>query len=112
MNWLIVISATVYVLNHIFRLTRPDVLLYLFILGVLLMWCYVTTGTLWLTLGIHWGSNIAYQSFSNLVSFNSIKETGLENYILAACYAFAFLLVIILNKVNLFSFKANNEVAV
>ncbi|MCB9000186.1 MAG: CPBP family intramembrane metalloprotease [Bacteroidales bacterium] len=107
-KWLILISAAVYVLNHIFRLTKPDVMLYLLILGYLLMWCYVKTGTLWLTLGIHWGTNIAYQCFTNLVSFNPIKETGMENYILAASYSLGILLVIILQKMNLFTLEANN----
>ena len=108
MKWLILISAAVYVLNHIFRLTKPDVMLYLFILGYLLMWCYVKTGTLWLTLGIHWGSNIAYQCFTNLVSFNPIKETGMENYILAASYSLGILLVLLLQKMNLFTLEADN----
>ena len=83
-------------------------MLYLFILGYLLMWCYVKTGTLWLTLGIHWGSNIAYQCFTNLVSFNPIKETGMENYILAASYSLGILLVLLLQKMNLFTLEADN----
>ncbi len=107
-NLLILISAGVYVLNHIFRLNKPDVLLYLFVLGLLLMWAFVATRNLWLTLGIHWGSNIAYQCFTNLVSFNPIKETGMENYILATCYSLGILLVIILQKMNLFTLEANS----
>lgn len=109
MKWLIPISAAVYALNHIFRLTKPDVMLYLFILGYLLMWCYVKTGTLWLTLGIHWGSNIAYQFFTNLVSYNPIKETGMDNYILAACYSLGVLIVFTMQKVNLFTLEAYNS---
>lgn len=93
-KWLILLSALVFVLNHIFRLTKPDVMLYLFILGILLMWCVVETGTLWLTLGIHWGGNMVYQFFSNLLHSQSLRETGLENYILAACYAAGFLLLL------------------
>lgn len=103
LNWLVPFSAAVYVLNHIFRLDKPDVMLYLFILGFLLMWCYVKTGTLWLTLGIHWGSNIAYQIFTNLIILKSIKETGLENYVLAGSYLLGFLLVILFQKNNFFT---------
>lgn len=102
-KWLIPFSAIAYTLNHIFRLNKPDVLLYLFILGLVLMWSYVTTGSLWLTLGIHWGSNIAYQFFANLVNINPIKETGLENYLLALCYSVGLLTVFTLYKMNFFS---------
>lgn len=102
-NWLIPLSASVYTLNHIFRLDKPDVLLYLFILGLVLMWSYVATGSLWLTLGIHWGSNIAYQFFTNMVNINPLKETGLENYLLALCFSVGFLVVFTLYKMNLFS---------
>lgn len=98
LNGLILLSAVVYVLNHIFRINKPDVMLYLFILGLFLMWAFIVTGSLWLTLGIHWGSNIAYQFFTNVVTTNSLKETGMENYILAGCYALGFGLVVVLYK--------------
>jgi len=99
---LILLSAVVYVLNHIFRINKPDVMLYLFILGLFLMWAFIATGSLWLTLGIHWGSNIAYQFFTNVVATDSLKETGMENYILAGCYALGFGVVVVLYKRNYF----------
>jgi len=102
-KWLIPLSASAYTLNHIFRLDKPDVLLYLFILGLVLMWSYVATGSLWLTLGIHWGSNIAYQFFANLVDITPTKDTGLENYLLALCFSVGFLIVFTMYKMNLFS---------
>ncbi len=97
-GWIVPVSAVVYVLNHILRLNRPDVMLYLLILGLLLMYCYTLTGTLWLTLGIHWGSNIAYQFVANMVTVTTLKDTGLENYILAACYALGQALVFLFRK--------------
>jgi uncharacterized protein len=106
--WLIPFSALVYALNHIFRLGKPDVMLYLFALGFLLMWCYVKTGTLWLTLGIHWGSNMCYQFFTNLIILKSVKETGMENYVLAVCYASGILLIILMQKLKLFVFESRN----
>ena len=108
-NYLILFSAGVYVLNHIFKLNKPDVLLYLFVLGLLLMWVFVATRSLWLTLGIHWGSNIAYQFFANIVSFETIKDTGLENYVLAACYVLGFMLVFILFKGGFFTLAVKND---
>lgn len=110
MNWLIPISASVYVLNHIYKLGKPDVILYLFILGLLLMWCYVNTGTLWLTLGIHWGSNIAYQFFTNIVSWKTIEHTGLENYVLAGCYAIGILLLLQLQRMKFFTHEDNQYI--
>lgn len=97
-GWIVPVSAVVYVLNHIFRLNMPDVMLYLLVLGLLLMYCYTLTGTLWLTLGIHWGSNMAYQFFVNMVTVTTLKDTGLENYILAACYALGLALVFLFRK--------------
>lgn len=102
-NFLILFSAGVYVLNHIFRLGKPDVMLYLFVLGLVLMWVFVATGSLWLTLGIHWGGNIAYQFFANAVSFETIRDTGLENYVLAACYLLGFTVVFLLYKRGFFT---------
>jgi uncharacterized protein len=93
LKWMIPFSAGLFVLNHIFKLNRPDILLYLFILGLWLAWCLVYTGSLWLTLGIHWGSNLAYQCFSHLVIIKTLKETGLENYMLALSYALGFLVM-------------------
>ena len=107
LNWLIPVSAAIYVLNHIFRLGKPDVMLYLFILGLLLMWALVKTGTLWLTLGIHWGANISYQFFTNLVHVKSLNETGLENYLLAACYLLGFAVVFLMSRLGAFSLNKN-----
>jgi uncharacterized protein len=100
---LILFSAGVYVLNHIFRLNKPDVLLYLFVLGLVLIWAFVATRSLWLTLGIHWGSNIAYQFFANAAAFETIEDTGTENYLLAVCYVLGFALVFLLFKRGFFT---------
>jgi hypothetical protein len=100
-KWMIFFSALVYTINHIFRLDRPDVLLYLFALGILLMMCLILTRSLWLTLGIHWGSNIAYQFFANIATVNTLKEIGYENYLLSGFYITGIILVLILWKSNL-----------
>lgn len=102
-NLLILFSAGVYVLNHIFKLNKPDVMLYLFVLGIILMWAFVVTRNLWLTLGIHWGGNIAYQFFANTASFETLKDTGMENFVLAGCYVLGFGLVFLLFKHGFFT---------
>lgn len=107
-NLFVLVSAVVFALNHIFRLSHVDVMVYIFILGLLLAWCLVYTRSLWLTLGIHWGSNIAYQFFTNVVSLKTLKETGLDNYLLAACYFIGWIIVMALYKARAFAIADRN----
>jgi hypothetical protein len=100
---LLLFSAGVYVLNHIFRLNKPDVMLYLFVLGIILIWTFIVTRNLWLTLGIHWGGNIAYQFFANVATFETIKVTGMENYVLTSCYVLGFGLIYLLFNLGFFT---------
>ncbi|MFN8261368.1 MAG: type II CAAX endopeptidase family protein [Chitinophagales bacterium] len=100
-KWLLFISAFIYAANHIFRLNRPDVMLYLSALGILLMACLLLTRSLWLTLGIHWGANIAYQFFANIASIETKSDTGYENYLLAGFYVTGLLIVYILWKTGI-----------
>lgn len=96
------VSAILFTTNHFFRISHTDVMLYLFILGLLLAGCLMYTGSLWLTSGIHWGTNIAYQFFANIVPLRTVKETGMDNYLLAACYFVGLLLVTILYRFGVF----------
>ncbi len=58
----VLFSASIYVLNHIWRLNEDiSVLSYLFILGLVLGLAVQITRSLWLALGIHWGANIAFE---------------------------------------------------
>jgi membrane protease YdiL (CAAX protease family) len=84
-------------------------MVYIFTLGLLLAWCLVYTRSLWLTFGIHWGSNIAYQFFANVVTLKTIKETGYDNYVLAASYLIGWGIVFVLYKLQFF--KVAQEVA-
>lgn len=72
-HW-VLLSAVVYVLNHIWRLNEdPSVLVYLFLLGVVLASAVWKTKSLWLAFGIHWGANLAFESSH---SFVETKTTG------------------------------------
>ncbi|WP_460559125.1 CPBP family intramembrane glutamic endopeptidase [Ferruginibacter profundus] len=82
---LIIISALVYVLNHIYRLQDGwHVWAYLFIIGVFLMLAFVNTKSIWLTFGLHWSGNMVYHSTSNIITTeNSVHHAiGLYVYIL------------------------------
>jgi membrane protease YdiL (CAAX protease family) len=64
----ILISSLVYVLNHIYRLQDgPWVWLYLFLIGVFLSMALVRTGSIWMTLGLHWSGNMVYQVTNNII---------------------------------------------
>jgi hypothetical protein len=108
-GWFICVSALVFALNHIFRLTHPDVMIYIFILGLVLAWCLIYTGSLWLTLGIHWGTNVAYQFFTNVITVRTVRETGLDNYILAGSYLLAWAAIVVLYKLRTFKIADPQE---
>ncbi|WP_460677663.1 lysostaphin resistance A-like protein [Hymenobacter coalescens] len=58
----VLLSAAVYVLNHVYALgSGPTQLTYLFVLGVGFAVPLVITRNLWYTVGAHWGGNILYR---------------------------------------------------
>jgi len=101
-NLFALVPALAFVLNHIFRLPHTDVMVYLFILGSLLAWCLDYTRSLWLTFGIHWRSNIAYQFFAKCHYSKTIKEIGYDNFLLAASYLIGWAIIFILYKLQFF----------
>lgn len=90
----ILISAAVYVLNHIWRLNdHPAVLVYLFVLGLALAYAVWITRSLWLAFGIHWGSNIAFETNSSLIKTGSVGTGHQSTWILAACFMLMLIFV-------------------
>src|SRR5690606_10904045 len=68
----VLLSALIYVLNHIWRLgDGVAVLSYLTLLGLVLAYAVIITKSLWLAFGIHWGANIAYESTRTLFTTTS-----------------------------------------
>jgi len=83
----ILLSAVVFVLNHIWRLgDHPAVLVYLFILGLALAYALWYSRSLWLAFGIHWGSNIAYESNAALVKTQSLTSNHESTWMLALSF--------------------------
>ncbi len=65
----VLLSSTVYVLNHVYALgSGPAQLLFLFVLGLVLAVPLVNTGNLWYTLGVHWAGNIVYRVTNDVLS--------------------------------------------
>ncbi|SIT74156.1 CPBP family intramembrane glutamic endopeptidase [Pontibacter indicus] len=91
----VLLSAVVYVLNHIWRLgDGPAVLSYLMLLGLVLAYAVLITKSLWLAFGIHWGANIAYESTRALFTTTSTSEDA-GTWILAGCWGVLLLLLIL-----------------
>lgn len=90
----VVASATLFVLNHIWRLgDGAAVLSYLFVLGLALAFALTYTRSLWLTLGLHWGGNIVYQASVSLFAVEERAAGRATTWIL--CGAYALMLVVI-----------------
>lgn len=87
----ILLSAVVYVLNHIWRLTdHVSVLTYLFILGLVLATAMQLTRSLWLTLGIHWAANIVYYITVDIYPTAATGAPHASTWVLAASYLVLF----------------------
>lgn len=85
-HW-VLLSAGIYVLNHIWRLSDdPSVLVYLFILGIVLAYTVWKTRSLWLAFGIHWGANIAFESTNGLVNTTSLVSHHGSTWLLAGTW--------------------------
>lgn len=91
----VLLSAVVYVLNHIWRLgDGPAVLSYLMLLGLVLAYAVLITKSLWLAFGIHWGANIAYESTRALFTTTSTSDDA-GTWVLAGCWGVLLLLLIL-----------------
>ncbi|AMM51406.1 hypothetical protein TH61_09760 [Rufibacter sp. DG15C] len=72
---LILFSAVVYVLNHVYALTAgPETLVYLFVLGVMLAIPLLYTRNIWYTVGVHWAGNIIYRVSNDVLSVRTMES--------------------------------------
>lgn len=85
-SW-IVMSAVVFVVNHLVRLGDGlPVLLYLLAIGLTTAWALAVTKSLWATLGLHWGGNLVYLSSLSLVQVEATHPGTATTWILTASY--------------------------
>jgi uncharacterized protein len=93
----ILLSAVIYVLNHIWRLNDDiSVLAYLFLLGLVLSFCVVIMKSLWLAFGIHWGANIAYELSYAGLHLTSIGNKNAPTWMLSVIWGTVLLILIII----------------
>lgn len=82
---LVLLSAAVYLLNHIYRLDDgPAALLYLFLLGVVYIIPVVFTGNLWLTGGMHWAGNVFFFVTHGVIQTEEGNPHFSSNYLFAS----------------------------
>lgn len=95
----VLISAAVFLLNHIWRLgDGPAVLAYIFMMGLTLAYTVWQTRSLWLAFGIHWGSNLAFEYTNAFVKTTSLEKHDGGTWVLAGCWAVG--LVVVITSVN------------
>lgn len=83
---IVLVSASIYLLNHIYRLTDGFIAwIYLFALGVLFIIPLVLTKRLWFTGAMHWAGNSFFYLTHEIFQTASNKEHLSPNYILTIC---------------------------
>jgi membrane protease YdiL (CAAX protease family) len=98
----ILLSAAIYVLNHIWRLNDDlSVLSYLFLLGLVLSFSVVINKSLWLAFGIHWGANIAYELSNAGLQLNRLGDKNASTWMLSLIWGLILFILIITNRNSL-----------
>ena len=86
-------SATLYLLNHIYRLdSGGETRLYLFVLGVLYVVPLIVTRRLWFTGGMHWAGNCVFYFTHGIIKTQDGQNPFTANFILVLC-ALMFILL-------------------
>mgnify|MGYP003575011670 CR=1 FL=1 len=102
---LVIISALIYLLNHIYRLDDgPQAWLYLFSLGVLFAIPLLLTKRLWFTGGLHWAGNCVFFLTHEIFTTQTNAQSIDANYILVLC----ILIIIPVNYVIIRALKLND----
>lgn len=82
----VLISATVYLLNHIYRLNSGwETCTYLFALGILFAIPLVLTKRLWFTGGMHWMGNTFFYLTHGIINTETISGKPAPNTIFIIC---------------------------
>ena len=85
---LIFISATIYLLNHIYRLADgPVAWIYLFLLGIVFVIPVINTRSLWFTGAMHWAGNTFFYVSHSVIITETIAVKFSPNYLFAFCIA-------------------------
>ncbi|MGA9589769.1 MAG: CPBP family intramembrane glutamic endopeptidase [Salegentibacter sp.] len=84
--WLGLLSALVYLLNHIYRLADgPEAWLYLFLLGIIFVIPLLYTRQLWLTGMMHWAGNLFFFIAHEVITTETSAGWINPNYLFSCC---------------------------
>jgi hypothetical protein len=100
MRWYVPLTVLVYALDDSWN-EGIDLgnLLFSAILGLSLAWSVLKTGTLWMSIGIHWGSNVCYRLMSGfdgqgVPRLDHVIEGARFDYVAMAVTALMFPVVV------------------
>lgn len=84
--WLGLLSALLYLLNHIYRLADgPETWLYLFLLGIIFVIPLLYTRQLWLTGMMHWAGNLFFFVTHEVIITETSAGWIKPNYLFSCC---------------------------
>lgn len=96
----IIISAAVYLLNHIYRLNDgSDKLLYIFLLGILLIIPVFFSQNLWITGTMHWAGNTFFYITHNVILTQTMDDKLSPDFLFAIWIAVYIPLVIYIFRI-------------
>jgi uncharacterized protein len=99
--WIVLVSASIYLLNHIYRLDDGFVTwLYLFLLGILFVIPLILTRRLWFTGGLHWAGNVTFYFTHEIVKTEEAAQGVSSNSIL-------IVVILLFIPLNFFVLKAS-----
>lgn len=85
---LVLVSAGVYLFNHIYRLADgPEAWCYIFLLGIVFIIPVLLTKQLWLTAGMHWAGNSFFFISHSVITTSSGNSHFSSNYLFAIILA-------------------------
>ena len=84
--FLAILSASIYLLNHIYRLNGGwDVLLYIFLLGIIFIIPVLNSKNLWITGAMHWAGNLFFYIGHEVIKVQEKDGFLGYNYLFSIC---------------------------
>ena len=97
--FLAIVSASIYLLNHIYRLNGGwDVLLYIFLLGIIFIIPVLNSKSLWITGAMHWAGNLFFYISHNVIEVQEKDGILGYNYLFSICILFLIPLVWVITR--------------
>ena len=97
--FLAILSASIYLLNHIYRIQEgSDVLIYIFLLGIIFIIPVMNSKNLWITGAMHWAGNLFFFISHNVIQVKDNESIISYNYLFSICILFMIPLIWVVTK--------------